>query len=186
MDATTFRTILFKLGVSQAQFAEFINVTPRALTFWLSGDHDVPGAVAAYLSLVMSLPPAMLAREAARMRKENTTMFDGMYGFAYQGVSGVGSGTIVLDRGRIFGHDGGVQYDGAYAPSSQGPGHLDINLRLTVPPGIALVQGVPPQPHQYSFDLTCTIRAQGASDVQIATPYGPVGAHVRFLRPLPQ
>src|SRR5438128_378669 len=130
MEAIRLRTTLMSLGVNQAQFADFIKVSPRALGFWLSGEHEVPGAVAAYLNLVMSLPPAMLAREAARMRKENVTMFDGMYSIAYTGAQGSGHAALILDRGRVYGHDGGVEYDGTYRPSSSQPGLLDIDLHL--------------------------------------------------------
>jgi hypothetical protein len=112
-------------------------------------------------------------------------MCEGMYLFTYQGQKGAGLGMIVLTEGRAFGTDTGVRYDGTYGPNPTRPGLVDLQLKATVPPGIGLVQGVPPQPVEYHFDLNCTFPARGAADLQIPTPLGPVRVQVKFLRDIP-
>jgi hypothetical protein len=92
---------------------------------------------------------------------------------------------IVLMNGVVFGHDGGVVYDGAYTPSKKSD-HIDVSLRLTVPAGVALVQGVPAQRASYFFDIAVTIPARGTvRGMRVSTPYGAVACNVVFARPIP-
>lgn len=87
--------------------------------------------------------------------------------------------------GIVFGHDGGVQYDGNYAPSPNAPGHMDLHLRLIVPPGVELVLGVPAQPAEYRFPIDVRLPARGQAPLRIDTPYGQLTCVIRYLRPLP-
>lgn len=112
---------------------------------------------------------------------------EGMYGVAFAGVDGTGQGVLVVNNGLAYGYDvGGGKYDGSYTPSKS-PGHIDLRLRVTVPPGTSLVQGVPPQPMEYSFDITCTLKARADTFIQVPTPVAPtpVQAHIQFLRDIP-
>jgi hypothetical protein len=112
-------------------------------------------------------------------------MYEGMYGVVFHGKAGTGAGMLVMSRGRVFGSDGGVSYDGAYKPTEGRAGYADVQLHLSVPPGVPLVQGVPPQPVAYGFDLNCSIAARGTTELNVQTPFGPVQATVRFLRDVP-
>lgn len=185
MEPTDLRELLETLGLSQADFARLIDVTPRAVNLWTSADRAIPGPVAAYLRLLASIPAALRAQEFSRLTKE-AIVTDGMFEIVYQGRTGAGTGVLVLMAGRVFGSDGGVLYDGTYEPSSSNSDFLDVYLRCTVPPGIGLVTGVPPQKMTYSFDLSAKIRSRGETRVKVETPYGPVGATVRFLREVPR
>ena len=113
-------------------------------------------------------------------------MYEGMYSFEYKGVDGAGVGLIVVTAGRVFGSDGGVQYDGTSRPAAGRQGWIDLHLTLTVPPGVPLVTGMAPQPAEYRFDLDLAIQARGETRGIVDTPYGPVGVAVRFLREIPR
>ena len=113
-------------------------------------------------------------------------MYEGMYLVEYVGREGFGLAVLVFEAGYIFGHDGQVHYDGTYEPSRSDPIRIDLDLTLTVPPGAALVQGVPPQPAEYRFSIRATIPAQGGTNLRVETPYGPVACNIRYLRPIPR
>lgn len=209
MATTELKSSLDSLGISTAEFAKLIDVTPRAVSLWLAEDREFSGPAAAYLRLFCSLPRIIQAKEIARVRREDPTMYDGMYSFEFQGTQNaglgalaqdsqatglgilarqkpnIGLGALVLSDGRVFGSDGGVLYDGSYEPSPSQPGCVDVKLHLTVPPGIPLVQGVGPQPMTYGFDLDCTFSARGTTDLAVLTPYGSVNATITFLRDIP-
>jgi hypothetical protein len=184
MDLQEFGKTIATMGLSKSDVARLLGVTPRAVDFWLAGEREVPGPVSAYLRLLGGLPPALRAQELARL-EDSPMKMDGMYQIEYAGRDGAGTAIIVLMNGIVFGHDSGVIYDGVYGPS-QSPGLINLALRLTVPAGVPLVQGVPPQPATYQFDLPAVIPARGAaSNVRVPTPYGEVVCSVRFLRSLP-
>ena len=184
MDAGAFAKAVVSMGLSKSDVARLLGVTVRAVDFWSSGSREIPGPVAAYLRLLGSLPPAIRAQELARL-KENPMKVDGMYVVEFVGREGQGLAILTLMDGVVFGHDGGVVYDGTYAPSKR-PDHVDLTLRLTVPAGVSLVTGIPEQPADYWFDLQTTILARGTSQkLSVKTPYGLVVCDVRFLRALP-
>jgi DNA-binding XRE family transcriptional regulator len=184
MDANQFREILAEFSLSQVDFARLVGVTARTINQWATDNRDVPGPAVAYLNLLRSLPKALLVQELSKL-KESPPMYDGMYQFTFQGSSGFGIGFLVLMAGRVFGSDGGVLYDGSYEPNAVKPGCADLHLKITVPPGVRLVQGVPPQSMTYSFDLGGTIRGRGTTELNVDTPYGLVRAVVSFVRELP-
>jgi DNA-binding transcriptional regulator YiaG len=185
METTELKQIIDNLGLSQTDLANLVGVTPRAVNMWLSQEREVAGPVVAYLRLLSSLPRTFQTKELARIREEDPKMYEGMYKFAFQGAAGNGLGVLVLSRGKVFGSDGGVQYDGTYEPNDSRPGHVDVRLHLTVPPGVPLVQGVPPQPVAYNFDLGCSFPARGSAPIALQTPFGPVNVQVEFIRQVP-
>ncbi|MFA6020583.1 MAG: helix-turn-helix transcriptional regulator [Rhodospirillales bacterium] len=186
MNASDLRNALLELGLGQAQFARLIEVTPRAVSLWLAGEREIPGPVEAYLNLLSSLPKALFVKELARLKQEDTVMSDGMYGVEFIGNTGSGVAVLVFSGGTVFGADSGkVQYDGTYQPSPTNIEKVDVHLHLTVPPNTQLVQGVPPQPMAYGFDIDCSLAPRGGSELNVPTPFGIVKARVTFLRPLP-
>ncbi|MGU3594099.1 helix-turn-helix domain-containing protein, partial [Methylobacterium brachiatum] len=98
MDASDLRTALTSLGITQADLARLLRVTPRGVNLWFQGERDVPGPVAAYLSLLLSLPRALQVQEFGRLT-EGTTRVEGLYSFAFQGSAGAGIGALVLMSG---------------------------------------------------------------------------------------
>jgi DNA-binding transcriptional regulator YiaG len=186
MNGSELRTILEAFGLSQADFAKLISVSTRAVSLWLSGEREVSGPAAAYLRLLESLPAALQVKEITRIKEKDASMLEGMYAIKFRGQSGEGIGVLVLDRGRIYGSDTGVMYDGTYAPSTSSRDHIDAHIRLTVPPGVALVTGIPAQPMSYGFDIDCTINPRSSTPVTVQTPFDPVEVVFTFLRNLPQ
>ncbi len=112
-------------------------------------------------------------------------MYDGMYSIEYVGTDGNGVAALVFLDGVVFGHDGGVSYDGTYEPCRDNSNSMDVRLKLTVAPGVPLVQGVPPQPAEYMFPVNVRIPARQDVSLNIETPYGSVAVKLCFLRPLP-
>jgi hypothetical protein len=185
MDKTQLTDALRDLSLSKPELARLIGVTARAVNLWSSGERDIPGPAIAYLRLLQSLPKALRTQELARINQENHMKYDGMYAVEFVGRTGDGICALVMMDGCVFGHDGGVHYDGTYEPNQSDPGKMDLSLNLTVPAGVALVQGVPAQPAEYRFPLSVSIPARGVTQQNISTPYGPVQCKIRYLRPIP-
>ena len=112
-------------------------------------------------------------------------MVDGIYEITFRGAADWGMGILILKDETITGADvGGALYDGTY--SDQG-GDILVQITLKVPPGVTLVQGTPPQPQEYSFDINTTISKQTLDDRQAVTidlPPGPVNVIFNRLREL--
>jgi len=185
MHPADLKQALLDLGLDKPGLAGLLGVTLRAVNMWSAGDREVPGPAAAYIRLLQSLPAALQAKEIAQLRRGDQIMYDGMYAVEYEGKAGRGAAVLVFMDGVVFGHDGGVRYDGTYAPSPGEPGKMEMRLWLTVPPGVALVQGVAPQPAEYRFEIHVSVRPRGNAPLNVQTPYGPVVSQLRFLRPLP-
>lgn len=185
MDATEFRGALAALELTQVDLGRLVSVTPRGVNLWAMGEREVPGPVAAYLGLLLSLPRALQVQELSKLHRR-TTLMEGLYSFHFDGAAGSGYGTLVLMGGRIFGSDGGVVYDGTYAPTAARPDHIDLVLQLTVPPGVDLVQGVPAQATEYKFGLKVTVPARQSGKGRVDTPFGPVEVRTEFLRDVPR
>lgn len=185
MDAKQLIDTMATLGLEKPTLARLLGVTVRAVNNWIAGDREIPGPAEAYLRLFQSLPRAMQAAEVAKL-ENNAMTYDGLYLVEYEGRAGTGSAALVFMNGVVFGHDGGVQYDGSFEPSPGLPNHMDVRLRLIVPPGVALVQGVPPQPAEYNFTINVRVPTSGRTPLRADTPYGPVAFQIGRLRGLPE
>jgi hypothetical protein len=189
MTAAELRTVIEALQVSQIQLAESLGVTARAIGMWLGGEREIPGPVAAYLRLLLSLPRALCVKELERSRRE-PEMLEGMYRLDFTGHAGHGVAALVLRDGTVFGADeAGVQYDGTYEPTGAS-GEVSMSLVLTVPPGVTLVQGVVADHRGFSFQVgPQKLNLLGTADVTIPTPVngprGVVRARMSKLRNLP-
>ena len=114
-------------------------------------------------------------------------MKEGFYSIAFTGQFGdSGFGIIVLDTGRVVGVDvGGACFDGTYTYNQQSK-LIDVDLTLTVPPGVPLVQGVPARPDEWSFDFKASFpKETNETPVAVDTPFGPVNTIIRYLRAFP-
>ena len=184
MDTKDLVAAMAELGVGKSELARLLGVTVRAVNMWCTGDREFSGPAVAYLRLLRSLPRALQVAEITRLEGKPMT-YDGLYYVDYVGQAGQGNVTLVFMDGMVFGHDGGVQYDGTYMPSPGAPGHMDVSLLLTVPAGVALVQGVPAQPAEYRFPIAVRVPARGQVPLTAETPYGAIAFQIRYLRPLP-
>lgn len=114
-------------------------------------------------------------------------MHEGFYSVQYGGAAGTGFGMMVLDTGHVIGADPtGGTYDGTYRfnPTTN---FIDLEITVTVPPGVWLVQGVPGQPQQYTFDIKTSVpRDLGKRHpVTIPTPFGNVAVIFTKVRDFP-
>ena len=112
---------------------------------------------------------------------------EGFYSVTFTGYADYGFGIIILDTGVVIGADvGGVLYDGTYDFNHQTE-MLDVNVTITVPPGIPLVTGTPPQTTEYKFRIKASLpRTLGdETPITIDTPLGPVNIVFKKIRDFP-
>ena len=181
------RMILSAVGITQAEFARLIGVTPRAVSLWMMGDRSIPGPVEAYAKLLQTLTPAQRQAEIAKLKERRTAMRDGMYGMEFSSKTGSGLGMLVLDNGRAYGADAaGVKFDGDYL-YDETRRVAELRLKVTFPPNVQAVFGVS-HPYEWSIDLTTNLNPHAdAGQVSLATSLGPrINAAYRFLRALPE
>ena len=183
------KAALEALQLPQNQLAALLGVTTRAVGMWVNGERDIPGPVSAYLNLLLSLPKALCVKELTRPREERE-MLEGMYRLDFSGHAGFGVAALVIKDGTVFGSDvAGVLYDGTYEPTGT-PGEVTIALTLTVPAGVALVQGVVADHRGFTFQVgSQRINLLKPSEFTVATPVngprGVVRARISKLRNLP-
>ena len=186
MSPDELRFALATLGISQADFARLIKVTPRAISLWLGKEREIPGAVEAYVRLLGSLPIGQRQAELTRMNLGVKTMKDGMYKIDYAGNTGSGYATLIFESGRIYGADvARGQYDGHYE-ANPNTGLVDISVRVLMPANTPSVIGVV-QPFDWMLDVKASMNpARDSDDIQVANNLGaPLAARYEFLRALP-
>ncbi len=113
-------------------------------------------------------------------------MFDGFYAVFYTGKVSSGFAMIVLRNGIIAGADvSGGLYDGNYAISAD-KRTVDGTLKLTTPPGVALVTGAPASQQTSIQEFPLSLPADlNERTVQIQTPTGPVNLKFKKIRDFP-
>lgn len=186
MTSGDLRTYLTELGITQADYARLIGITPRAVALWVADERAIPGPAGAYLRLLRLLPPNLRQIELSRLNQKGTNMRDGMYGITFQGQQGAGMGMMVFDNGRIYGSDTeGTRYDGEYL-FNEATGMADVKAKITFPPNVEAVFGIS-NPYEWSFDITTRFDPKAASGpLAVNTSIGrPVTAQFVYLRSLP-
>ncbi len=179
-------SFLQQAGLSQAEFAKLVEVTPRAVTMWLAGERAIPGPAEAYIRVFAGLPPGARAIEMRRLKETKTAMRDGMYAVQYRSDAGAGYATVILDSGRAYGADPlGGRYDGYYG-YDQATGLAMVQLKVTFPPNVPAVFG-PAHPFEWSVDIVGDVDPRlDRGHVQFTTTLGPkIEAQYQFLRELP-
>jgi|SRR5271163_1777543 len=181
------RKVLTEFGITQADFARLIGVTPRAVTLWMTGERPVPGPVDGYLRLFHLLPLNLRQVELSRLRQKGIEMRDGMFGITFQGRQGAGMGMVIFENGRVYGTDiGGARYDGGYI-FDENTGLVDVRVKLTFPPNVEAVFGIS-NPYEWAIDVTTTFNPkQNSGPLAVKTSLGqPISAQYLFLRSLPE
>ncbi len=181
------RAVVERLELSQADLAKLLEVTPRSVNLWATGQRAVPGPVAAYLRIFEMVPQPFRDAELARIRKEEPMLKEGMYEIAFSGTNDSGMGALILENGRVYGADlAGGKYDGDYEYNRL-TGMIESKIKVTIPPGVGTVQGIPPQPFEFAFNVEAKF-PRGTEDtiIQVKTDAGPVNVRIRFLRALPE
>lgn len=187
MSPADLRSALNTLALPQSDFAQLVDVTPRAVSLWLCGERAIPGPLAAYLRLLLSLPAGQREAEFSRLGLGAPTLRDGLYRFSYSAApQRRGEAMLVLDGGRIFGTDAGKShYDGSYA-SNHESGMVEVRVRIELQAGENSVVG-PAQPFDWILEAWGDLpprTEQGAAvfNTNLGTA---VEVVYDFMRPLP-
>lgn len=111
---------------------------------------------------------------------------EGIYAMYYTGHLGSGEGLLMLKSGVVAGADaiGGI-YDGSYTKEEGGT--LNVHVRLTIPPGTALVTGGSAGQNPMVFEIPAQLPENFANGQAIAlnTPTGPINIIFKKIRDLP-
>jgi hypothetical protein len=108
---------------------------------------------------------------------------DGFYAGYMSASGGNGVALFVLRDGVLAGVDlGGVQFDGSY--SKRGDGSYGGKVKVTVPAGVTIIQGVTAPPAGMTYDVDLNLPATFLTDpyFEITTPIGKVNARLQKLR----
>ena len=81
MNPADLRSALGALSLPQSDFAQLVDVTPRDVSLWLSGERSIPGPVTAYLRLLSLLPAGQREAEFSNLGLGGPSLKDGMYRF---------------------------------------------------------------------------------------------------------
>jgi hypothetical protein len=182
-----FRSILAEFGITQADFARLIAVTPRAVALWVNGERPVPGPVEGYLRVLRLLPQNLRQVELSRLLRKGSAMRDGMFGITFHSRQGAGMGVLIFDNGRVYGTDtAGVRFDGEYI-FNESAGLADVKVKVTYPPNVEAIFGIS-NPYEWAFDVTTTFDPRrNSGTLAVRTSLGqPVNAQYVFLRSLPE
>ncbi len=144
---TSFKETLEHLGLKQAEFARLIEMSPRSVSLWATGESPLPGPVAAYLRVLQLLPAEVRAQELRRVQGRSKMIDEGLYNVEYRFTGShsvdadVGSALAVLRNGKILGSDRwGAVFMGSYEFDPVNETNA-VHLRLHVPPQGELVTG---------------------------------------------
>lgn len=187
MDALQLKAKVASWVLSQAEFAQWVGVSPGAVTQWLSGARPVPGTVEAFIKLFESLPPTLQNTHLSRIRKGTITM-EAMFAVEFAGSAGFGGASLTFKDGYVYGFDlGGGIYDGHYKASVTRPGFTDIEVNVKMPAGRpSVIRGIV-QGHDWNVIAKATIQNDTTEAfVQVETNMGEtVNAKFTRMRDLP-
>ena len=112
---------------------------------------------------------------------------EGFWQIEFRGKDDYGVGVIVLDTLMVVGTDTtGAIYDGSYEYNPR-TDKIDMELTLTVPPGVALAKGQPAQDRETRMEIKCSLpRDLGhETPVPVKTPTGTVNVIFKKIRDFP-
>lgn len=183
------KQILDRQGLRQADLARLLDVSPRMVSFWATGDTALPGPVADYLRVVRSRTDC-LQLELMQPGGRDKMLSEGIYGFTYKGehmgVLDGDSALAVLRNGKILGSDragglfmGSYEYDHVRALNV-------VHVRMQVPPEGELVTGFAAGPDGAVIDIAGSFeRAEPNSKTVVEVAGRPVEITLSYLGPLP-
>jgi hypothetical protein len=180
------KDFLVEARLTQSDFASLLDVSPRAVTFWLAGKRPIPGPIAAFARLWRLLPERLRQIEIGRLRK-GPSVREGIYAIGFQSLNGgAGMGTLIFNSGRIFGADiAGVKYDGLYL-INEITGYVTATIKITFAPNVESIFGFS-NPYEWAFDVTATFDPMQLTGAMVVTTSigQTVTAQYAFLRDLP-
>ncbi len=192
MSNLSLKETLDRLGLMQSEFARLIDVSPRTVSLWATGESPLPGPVAAYLRVLQALPADARADELKRVKGRSKMIDEGLYNLDYRATgaecagSGAGSALAVLRNGKILGSDRwGAVFMGSYEfdPSTETNA---VHLRLHVPPEGELVTGFAAGPDGAIIEIAGQFERAAPISRTVAEVAGqPLEVTMTFLGALP-
>jgi transcriptional regulator with XRE-family HTH domain len=186
------KRVLDRLGLKQSEFAKLLDVSPRTVSLWATGEVALPGPVRAYLRLLQRAELSARSAELARLSLPRSVFEDGLYSLTY-GTSGGDhgktdrtDGVALLRSGRIVGSDaGGGKFEGTYQfDSTRQTNHFHVWLR--VPPAGELVTGLDADETGAMVEVVADLdRADPVASTVVHIGGRPVGLTLAYLGPLP-
>ncbi|MGD9785742.1 MAG: helix-turn-helix domain-containing protein [Hyphomicrobiaceae bacterium] len=190
MAAAGLREVLHRLGLKQTEFARLLDVSPRTVSLWATGETVLPGPVHAYLRLLPKLTADVLAEELNSVKGRSKMLDEGLYNVEYwpnqakQGESG--SALAVLRNGKILGSD---RFGGVFVGSYQFDAAKEVNavhLRMHVPPEGVLVTGFAAGSDGATVDIVGSFaRAAPVTRARAEVAGRAVEVQMTYLGPLP-
>ncbi|WP_407050983.1 hypothetical protein [Methyloraptor flagellatus] len=110
---------------------------------------------------------------------------NGFYAGYFAGTAGNGIGMFILNDGVLTGADAlGALFDGSYV--IQVDGQLLGKVTVTIPPNVALVQGVVVGSNgmKYDVDVSTKVDQIEKTFLRLETPVGPVNVALKKIRGL--
>ena len=186
------KDMLERLGLKQAEFARLIDMSPRSVSLWATGESPLPGPVAAYLRVLQLLPADLRSEELRRVQGRSKMIDEGLYNLEYRsadacgGDSDCGSALAVLRNGKILGSDRwGAVFMGSYEfdPVSETNA---VHLRLHVPPQGQLIKGYSAGPEGAILEISGQFERAAPVARTVAHVAGqPLEVTMTFLGALP-
>jgi DNA-binding XRE family transcriptional regulator len=184
------KDVLERLGLRQAELARLLDVSPRTVSVWATGETPLPGPVAAYLGLLQLCHPSVVSSELRRLEGRGRMLDEGIYGLSYTGEHmgevDQGNGLAVLRNGKILGSDrwGGV-FAGSYEYDPVNKTN-NVHVRLEMPPDATLVTGFSSGPDGATVDIVAAFeRAAPISSTVVEIAGTPIAIELTYLGPLP-
>lgn len=190
MSSTNLKTTLESYNLKQSEFAALLDVSPRTVSLWASGEKPLPGPVEGYLRVLALLSPHTRAREFERLKGRNNMLDDGIYSLDYRGDADgettTGDALAVLKSGRIRGADRlGGTFSGSYVFDEDKQSNT-LHVRLQIPAGGVLVNGIEAGPDGTTLDIVGHFdRAAPLSRSAVDIAGRPVDITLTYLGPLP-
>lgn len=186
MNKSELKNAMSALGLSSATLAKLLDVTPRAVSMWLTGERSVPGPAEAYINLFSKLPASQRELEIQKSEVDKLSMKDGLYQLEFTGRNGSGYGVLIFENGRIYGSDvGNGKWDGTYTmnPITK---NADLDIRVEMPAGEESVLG-PAQRFSWNVDVKATMDpTKDVGVINAQTNLGPATATYKYMRSLPE
>jgi hypothetical protein len=186
------KLVLDRLGLKQSEFAKLLDVSPRAVSLWATGEVTLPGPVRAYLRMLQHAEPPVRSAELARLSSPRPAFKDGLYSLMYGTSSGSdkidkNGGVALLRSGRIVGSDaGGAKFEGTYQfDSTRQTNHFHVWLRI--PPAGELATGLDAGETGAMVEVVADLdHADPVASTVVHVGGQPLGLTLAYLGPLPR
>jgi len=190
MPESGLKTAIERLGLRQSELARLIDVSPRTVSQWATGDAALPGPVAAYLRVLQVLPPEQLADELGRLEGRKRMLDEGIYSLSCRAKDSENfaaqSSLAVLRNGKILGSDRqGSLFTGSYEYDSTSQRNR-MHVRFQVPPNGVIFTGSGAGPGGAVVDIVGAFdRAAPTAQATVDVEGEAVELRLTYLGPLP-